>query len=70
MHALVFHNLLTLFLLLYSYAILSSADADDHHVVVVVVVVVEVVGTVAEVAAVPGIVVVGVVEAGLFTKNK
>ena len=69
MHALVFHNLLTLFLLLYSYAILSSADADDHHVVVVVVVV-EVVGTVAEVAAVPGIVVVGVVEAGLFTKNK
>ena len=67
MHALVFHNLLTLFLLLYSYAILSSADADDHHVVVVVVV--EVVGTVAEVAAVPGIVVVGVVEAGLFTKN-
>ena len=67
MHALVFHNLLTLFLLLYSYAILSSADADDHHVVVVVV---EVVGTVAEVAAVPGIVVVGVVEAGLFTKNK
>lgn len=68
MHALVFHNLLTLFLLLYSYAILSSADADDHHVVVVVVV--EVVGTVAEVAAVPGIVVVGVVEAGLFTKNK
>ena len=69
MHALVFQNLLTLFLLLYSYAILSSADADDHHVVVVVVVV-EVVGTVAEVAAVPGIVVVGVVEAGLFTKNK
>ena len=69
MHALVFHNSLTLFLLLYSYAILSSADADDHHVVVVVVVV-EVVGTVAEVAAVPGIVVVGVVEAGLFTKNK
>ena len=68
MHALVFHNLLTLFLLLYSYAILSSVDADDHHVVVVVVV--EVVGTVAEVAAVPGIVVVGVVEAGLFTKNK
>ena len=68
MHALVFHNLLTLFLLLYSYAILSSADADDHHVVAVVVV--EVVGTVAEVAAVPGIVVVGVVEAGLFTKNK
>ena len=68
MHALVFQNLLTLFLLLYSYAILSSADADDHHVVVVVVV--EVVGTVAEVAAVPGIVVVGVVEAGLFTKNK
>ena len=66
MHALVFHNLLTLFLLLYSYAILSSADADDHHVVVVVV---EVVGIVAEVAAVPGIVV-GVVEAGLFTKNK
>ena len=67
MHALLFHNLLTLFLLLYSYAILSSADADDHHVVVVVV---EVVGTVAEVAAVPGIVVVGVGEAGLFTKNK
>ena len=67
MHALLFHNLLTLFLLLYSYAILSSADADDHHVVVVVV---EVVGTVAEVAAVPGIVVVGVVEADLFTKNK
>ena len=67
MHALVFHNLLTLFLLLYSYAILSSADADDHHVVVVVV---EVVGTVAEVAAVPGIVVVGVVEAGLSPKNK